>query len=286
MASVAVLGIGLLGAGFARKLLEEGHEVVVWNRTASKTLPLVEAGATAAETPAAAVRGADRVHLVLTADAAVDAVIEAAREGLGAGVYVIDHSTNAPEGVAARAPALRAQGVRYVPAPVFMSPENARTATGLMLLVADDAEAAELTAILDTMTGRVWHVGDRPDLAAIYKICGNAVLIATAGLMGDLYSIGQAHDMTPGQVEALFDNFQLGAFFGRMGGRVRAASSMDTSFALTMARKDVGLMIDAAGGPDKLSVLPGLADAMDAEIEAGRGDADFAIVGWRDRPEA
>ena len=75
MDTVAVLGMGLLGRGFAENLLEKGHAVRVWNRTASRCAPVVEAGATLAESPAAAVEGADRVHLVLKADAAVAAVL-------------------------------------------------------------------------------------------------------------------------------------------------------------------------------------------------------------------
>lgn len=283
MSRIAVLGTGLLGAGFALRLLDNGQDVVVWNRTASKTEPLVQAGATAAASPAEAVDGAERAHLVLTADTAVDAVIEAAMPGLSRETWLVDHSTCSPDGVARRYQVLRAEGVRYVPAPVFMAPSNAREGTGLMLLSAPDDEAALLTPALQTMTGKVWHVGARPELAAIYKICGNGVLITTAGLMGDLYRIGQHNDLSPDEIDALFDHFQLGPIFPRIGGRVQAAPDMKTSFALSMARKDIRLMIEAADGRDRLAVLPGVADAMDAAIEAGDGDSDFAVYPWRDR---
>lgn len=285
MSRIAVLGTGLLGAGFARNLLRQRHEVVVWNRTASRTAPLVEAGAIAASTPADAVRGVDRVHLVLTADDAVEAVIDAARAGLSDGVWVIDHSTNAPARVAERYRSLRDQGVRYVPAPVFMSPANANDGTGLMLLAATEADAADLVPVLDTLTGTVWHVGERPDLAGIYKIMGNGVLVSVAALMGDLYTIGGQNDLSPDQVDTLFEHFRLGSIFPRTGGRVQKASSMDTSFALSMARKDVGLMIEAGGGPDGMTLLPAVADGMDAGIAQGRGDRDFALQAWPSRTD-
>lgn len=284
MARVAVLGTGLLGAGFALNLIDKGHDVIVWNRTASKTDALVAAGAMAALTPADAVRGVERAHLVLTSDDAVDSVIEQALPGLD-GAWVIDHSTNAPARVAERAPRLRAAGVRYVPAPVFMAPANSRNATGLMLLAASDDEAAELTPILETMTGKVWHVGERADLAAVYKISGNAVLLSVSGIMGDLLAIGQAQGLDPDQVFALFDAFQLGPFFPRAGQRVVSAPTMPASFELTMARKDVGLMIGAARSPDDLVVLPAIAAAMDRGIAAGKGDKDFAIMAWPGRDD-
>ena len=65
MATIAVLGTGLLGAAFVENLLEKGHTVRVWNRTREKLQPLVEKGAVAADDPADCARGAERVHLVL-----------------------------------------------------------------------------------------------------------------------------------------------------------------------------------------------------------------------------
>ena len=285
MSRIAILGTGLLGAGFAENLLSQGHTVVVWNRTASKTAPLVEKGAVAADTPADAVEGADRAHLVLTSDDAVESVIEQLRTGLSAETWIIDHSTNAPERVADRFQSLRAQGVRYLHAPVFMSPANAKAGTGLMLLAGPDDEAATLTPYLEQMTGMVWLVGERPELAAIHKLCGNGALVAVAGLMGDLYAIGESQGLTSAQVDELFDVFKLGGVFPRVGQRVKDAPGMETSFALSMARKDVRLMLEAAGERDDLVVLPGVAQRMDTAIEAGEGDKDFAVMAWRGRKE-
>lgn len=284
MTTIAVLGTGLLGTGFALKALERGETVKVWNRTAGKTAALAEAGAQVAATPAEAVQGVDRVHLVLTADDAVDAVLEAALPALPQGAWVVDHSTNAPARVAERTARLRAQGVRYVHAPVFMAPQNARDATGLMLLAASEEDAAALTPALQTMTGQVWHVGARPDLAAIHKLVGNGMTIAMAGALGDLMTLGAAQGLQPEEVLSLFDVFKVGGSLSFIGKRVARAGSRPASFELTMARKDVGLMLEAAGGDAALSVLPGVARAMDEAIAQGLGAQDFAIYARPDRP--
>jgi len=283
MATIAVLGAGLLGSGMVENLLAKGERVVVWNRTASKLAPLVAKGAVAAATPAEAVTGAERVHLVLTADDAVDATIAAFLPGLGQGVPVIDHSTNLPARVAERYPRLRAAGVRYLHAPVFMSPQNARDAQGVMLIAGPTAEAEALTPALAAMTGRVWHVGEQPERAAVHKLVGNGVFVAIAGTMGDLFQVGAAHGMDPTEVLSLFDVFNPGKALPFLGGRVANAGTAPASFELTMARKDVRLMIEAAGGPEKLSVLPGVAAAMDSAIAGGHGAQDFAVFAWRAR---
>lgn len=275
MSVVAVLGLGLLGRGFAENLLEKGHTVRVWNRTASRCAPLVEAGAEQAETPADAVRGAERVHLVLAEDTAVDAVIEALRPGLGDGVPVVDHSTNLPAGVAERFARLRADGVRYLHAPVFMGPKDSREATGLMAVSGPAADIAALRPALDTMTGTVLDLGEEPDKAAKIKITGNGMLVMLTAAMGDLFALGAASGVSTDEVLQLFDVFAPTP--AGLGRRALNAATAPVGFELTMARKDVRLMLETAGDAD-LTVLPAVAAWMDRAIEQGRGAEDYAAI--------
>ncbi len=280
MDTVAVLGAGLLGAGFVENLLGKGVAVKVWNRTAARLAPLVEKGAVAADSPADAVAGVSRVHLVLAEDDAVDAVLAALLPALPAGVPVYDHSTNLPARVAERVPRLRAAGVVYLPAPVFMAPSNARAASGLMLLACPAAEAEAHTAVLSTMTGKVWFVGERPDLAAIHKLLGNGMLISMAGMIGDATAVAAAAGLGPEAVTELLANFNPAAALPHLPARIARAGNAPASFTLEMARKDVRLMIET-GGADHLHVLPAVAAAMDAAIDAGRLHDDFAVFARR-----
>jgi len=257
-------------------MLSKGHTVQIWNRTASKCAPLVDNGARLATTPAEAVDGAARVHLVLRADDAVDSVIEQLRPKLGVGTPVIDHSTNLPQRVAPRFTALRKAGIRYLHAPVFMSPTNARNATGLMLVAGPKGDFEALQPSLESMTGRVVYLGERPDKAAIIKITGNGMLVMLSAAMGDLFRLGNANNIAPEEILSLFQRFSPTP--AGMGTRILNSTDAPVGFELTMARKDVQLMIDAAGGPDNLTMLPVVAAAMDAAIEAGRGSEDFTAM--------
>jgi 3-hydroxyisobutyrate dehydrogenase len=276
MTTIALLGTGLLGAGMVENLLAKGHSVRIWNRTRDKLAPLVKKGAKAAADPGECVRGAARVHLVLAEDTAVDAVITQLRADLGPYVPVIDHSTNAPAKVKARYHTLRTQNVRYVPAPVFMSPHNAREASGLMLLAGPEADARELEAELERMTGKVWWVGEREDLAAVYKLAGNSTFFALAAAMHDVLAIGQGQGVPADQMLKLFDVFKPGSAMAFLGQRVAKAGAGPASFELAMARKDARLMQDAAIG-QRLLVLPAIAAAMDQAIARGEAQADYAV---------
>src|SRR5690348_7816408 len=100
---IAFFGMGLLGSNFTRAWLARGEQVQVWNRTEAKARALEADGAKAFADPAEAARGAARVHLSLSDDAAVDAALEAARPGLGPDVVIVDHTTTSATGTAARA---------------------------------------------------------------------------------------------------------------------------------------------------------------------------------------
>src|SRR5205807_6652925 len=81
---VGVAGLGMMGAAIAQRLIEVGHTVTVWNRSADKLKPVVAAGATAAATPTALAGGCEVIITILTDAAAIDAVY-AGPEGLLAG---------------------------------------------------------------------------------------------------------------------------------------------------------------------------------------------------------
>ncbi len=96
MSHVAFLGTGLIGGGMVEAMLGRGLTVHVYNRSREKAEALAARGAIVAASPADAVRGAERVHVALSDDAAVDAVLDAAGSALADGVAVIDHSTTSP----------------------------------------------------------------------------------------------------------------------------------------------------------------------------------------------
>ena len=276
MANIAFLGTGLLGGAFAEAAAGRGDQVTVWNRSAAKARALAGFGITVAATAAAAVRGATRVHLVLKDDAVVDAVIEAARAELAADAVLVDHSTTLPALTAARAARLAGEGLNYLHAPVFMTPQAARTAKGSMLVSGPRAVFDAVAADLAAMTGRLEYQGERSDLAAAKKLFGNALILSLSATLADMLSLAQA---TGVEAQAAIDVAQLfdlnGMVAARGGGMARG--NFTPSFELAMARKDLGLMLDTAAGRS-LAVLPGIAACMDQLIAVGHGADDVSIL--------
>lgn len=276
MAKIAHFGTGMLGSGMVEAMLRRGHEVTVWNRTIEKTKPLEALGAKVAATPVEAAQGAERLHFTLNDDASVDAVLEACAPALGPSTFVIDHTTTSPTGANARHRRLTDAKIPFIHAPVFMSPQMGREAKGLMLASGPRATFERVKTELEQMTGEVWFIGDRPDLAAAYKLFGNAMIFAVVGGLADVFAMAEALGIDATDAHGLFTRFKPANTIEARGAKM-AKGDFAASFELTMARKDMRLMLDTK--PQRaLAVLPGLAARFDALIAAGHGHQDFGVI--------
>lgn len=274
---ITLLGTGLLGSGFARALCRKGASVRVWNRSPAKAQALVAAGAQPFRDVAEAVRGAERIHVVLSDDAAVDAVLAAAQ--LPSGALVVDHSTTSTAGARERTARWRERGVVYLHAPVFMGPQNADESTGLMLVSGDRAVVARATPLLTPMTGKLVDLGPRVDAAAAFKLMGNLFLVALTAGFTDLLALAKSMGIAPAEAATLFDHFNPGTAIPARFKRLRDADYDHPTWELAMARKDVRLMqAEAERGNVALSIVPAIAALMDRALARGDGHADWTVV--------
>jgi 3-hydroxyisobutyrate dehydrogenase len=273
---IAFFGMGLLGSNFVRAWRKRGEEVHVWNRSADKARALESVGAKAFDDPAAAARGASRVHLTLSDDAAVDDVLEKARAGFGDATIIVDHTTTSPTGTAARAKKWPA----FQHAPVFMGPQNALDSSGIMLASGDRARYDLLAPELSKMTGKLVWLGEGPQRAAAFKLMGNAFLMAMTAGIADVLAIAKATHVDPHDAVALFEQFNPGAFVPTRAKRMAAGNFSEASWELSMARKDARLMIEEteANGVT-LDLIPAIAKQMDRFIERGHAKDDWTVIG-------
>jgi 3-hydroxyisobutyrate dehydrogenase len=276
---IAVLGTGLLGSGFTRALRRRGETVHVWNRSPARARALEPDGARAFDAAADAVRGADRVHVVVSDDAAVDAVLAAAAPAIAPGTFVFDHSTTSTAGACDRTARWRAAGIVYVHAPVFMGPQNATESTGLMLLSGDPAIVERARPLLAPMTGKLLDLGPRVDAAAAFKLLGNLFLMAMTAGAAEMLALAKALGVPPAEAASLFDQFNPGATLPARLKRMVEGEWSPPSWELAMARKDARLIqAEADHAGVTLPILPAIAARMDAVLAQGHGAADWTII--------
>ena len=277
MAHIAFLGTGLLGSALVEAAIQRGDEVTVWNRTTAKAQALEAFGARVADSPAHAVRGATRVHLVLTDDAVVDEVVAALRPGLAATTVIVDHTTALPALTAERSRRLNSEGVKYLHCPVFIGPPAARASQGTIMVSGPHELFDAVRSDLSRMAARVEYFGERPDLAAVFKLCGNAFIVGINALVADVFAVAAGSRVASADALRVVEFFNPATVVTARGAKM-VAGDFTPTFELTMARKDIRLMLESAGATP-LAALPQIAERLDALIAEGHAHDDLAVIG-------
>lgn len=277
MTHIAFLGTGLLGSAFVEAAEQRGDDVTVWNRTTHKARALEAFGARVADSPADAVRDVARVHLVLSDDAVVEEVIAALRPGLAPSTIIVDHTTTQPALTAERSRRLNDEGVKYLHCPVFIGPAVARASGGTILAAGPRALFDAIHADLAKMAARIEYLGERPDLAAVFKLCGNAFIVGINAVVADAFAVAAGSRVASADALRVIEFFNPTTVVTARGGKMISGDFTPT-FELVMARKDVRLMLETAGALP-LAVLPRVAERMDALLAEGHSEDDLAVIG-------
>ena len=272
--------MGLLGSNFTKAMLRNGEEVHVWNRTASRAKALEAFGARAFDHVADAVKGANRIHVTLKDDDAVNEILERASAGFAPGVMIIDHTTTSAHGAAERTALWKSRGYTYVHVPVFMGPQNALESTGTMLVSGDQSVISSIEPILAKMTGKVLNFGTKNNTAAGMKLIGNLFLIAMTAGVADGLALARALGIGADDVTRLFESWNpAGAVPARIK-KMTSGTFGQPSWELAMARKDARLMMEEAKlGNMPLMAIPAIATEMDHWLEKGHAHDDWTVIG-------
>ncbi|MBW9117540.1 NAD(P)-dependent oxidoreductase [Rhizobium cauense] len=190
--SIAFLGTGLMGAPMARRLLNSGFAVTVWNRNREKAQDLAQDGATVADTPAAAVAGASVVFTMLTDGNAVEDVLfrQGVAEALAAGAVVIDSSSISPDAAREHATKLAERGIAHLDAPVSGGVVGA-TAGTLAIMAGGDAAVIDELADVFAPLGRVTHVGPS-GCGQLAKLGNQQIVAITIGAVAEAMLLVEA----------------------------------------------------------------------------------------------
>jgi 3-hydroxyisobutyrate dehydrogenase len=276
---VAFYGAGLLGSAMIRAMLQRGTAVRVWSRTVEKARALEADGAVAFADAVEAADGADRVHLCLNDDSSVDATIDAALPGIASESPIVDHTTVLPQRVVERTRRLNELGYTFAHAPVFMGPPMALEATGVMMTSGDAATFKRIREALQAMCSDLRYLGERPQEAAIYKLLGNAMILAVVGGLNDMMRIAEVQGLTRAQADALFEFYDpCGQIRGR--GKRMVREEYQPVWRLDMAHKDAMLM-QAAAHHERLPVIDAVESLLRNVSDRGLGELDLAAVAQR-----
>ena len=246
---VGFIGLGNMGFGMAANLIKAGHEVTVYNRTASKMKALVDQGAHPAAKVTDACRG-EAVITMLADDGAVESIAfgdEGVTGGLGKGAIHISMSTISVALSERLAAAHAVAGQRFVAAPVFGRPEAAAAAK-LFIVAAGAPDAVEACLpLFEALGQKTFNFGNNPQDANLVKLSGNFLIASTIEALGEAMALVGKGGINRGQYIDLLTSTLFSAPIYKIYGPLIAEQRFEPAgFAAPLGHKDIRLTLAAA----------------------------------------
>jgi 3-hydroxyisobutyrate dehydrogenase-like beta-hydroxyacid dehydrogenase len=279
--SVGVIGVGLMGEVFVRRLAAAGFRVVGFDVDAAKAARLTEIGARAAASIADLARAADPIVLAVFNTEQVEDVVEKellTALGEGSGKVVLCTSTCDPDRIAALAERVVPRGVKFLEAPVSGTSEQVRRGDGVGLIGGDAATATAVEDVLQALYPKRFHVGRVGD-GGRTKLAVNLILGLNRLALAEGLVFAARLGLDP---KAFLDIAQRSAAYSQVmetKGPKMIAGDFRPEGRVRQTLKDVRLMLDQAqkvGQP--LPLLSVHADVLEACVRNGEGDLDNSVV--------
>lgn len=280
MPTLGFLGLGTMGSAMARRLVEAGHDVIVWNRSDGPAAELASAGARVAASPAEAL-SADVSFSMLANDQAVAEVLSSENLGAVAGRIHVSMASLSPGAVDELDERVAAAGGRLVAAPVLGRPQVAASGK-LNILAAGPQDAIdEIAELLLVMGQRVWPMGAVPRRAAVVKIAVNYNIIHAIQSLGESIALVEAAGIEADAFVDLLSNTLFGGVaHSGYGVEIATRAYRPAGFSMALGRKDLtlaeGLAAEAGFELPTAGVLHELFDAAVADPELT--DADWGAL--------
>jgi len=281
MAAVGFVGLGAMGGRMAKRLLDAGHRVVGYNRTAEKARALVAAGLVLEKSPRAVAEGVDAVLSMVTDDKALRAVAlgpDGVIAGLRPGAVWAEMSTVSPEVTRELGAAITARGAALIDAPVSGSPITLEAGQLSFMVGGDPAALEKVRSCLLAIGPTITHVGEL-GLAVTMKIATNLGLAVQMLAFSEAVVLAEKAGIARERAVEVLLKSVIASPMVKYRGPFVLGMPAEALFDVNMAQKDLGLALSmgrALGVP-----LPSVA-LVDELLSAARGldlaDYDFAVV--------
>jgi 3-hydroxyisobutyrate dehydrogenase-like beta-hydroxyacid dehydrogenase len=279
---IAIIGLGRMGRALADRLLDEGHEVSVWNRSPGRAGALQERGATVMGSADDVGDECDAVFLCLADDqSSLDvAAPKGEARASWAHTVVVNTGTVALDVITALA---KAYGGSFVEAPILGAPQALRSGAAKFVVAGPASARAALLPVWKAFAGAL-DVGDHPETAAIIKLLNNQMLLVQLAVIAETVRAGRIAGIDDATLAAtLRESLMMPA---GLRNRIDVLFDPDHAgwFTSVQAAKDVSLALDLAKGGAPLPVTEAARDAYRQVAQDGWFTHDVAALveyGWR-----
>jgi 3-hydroxyisobutyrate dehydrogenase len=279
---IAFIGLGVMGAGMASRLAENGQDITVYNRTRSKADEVGELGAKVANTPADAAKDADVVMISLADQNVVSKVVfdeDGIFETLGEGSYVLDMSTVTPEFARELNGRAREAGYKHLDTCVLGNPMHARQGELRVMAGGDEADFKAVEPLLEAVGKEVTYLGEA-GMGATMKLVLNMLMGVQMPALAEAVVFGERAGLDRAKILEMISKSGYSSPVMSFRCAIMGARNFEfAAFKLGLMRKDMTLVL---GESQKLGVPMPVSESAYAMLTAaqqqGLGDLDVAAI--------
>ncbi|MDZ7839650.1 MAG: 2-hydroxy-3-oxopropionate reductase [Gammaproteobacteria bacterium] len=278
---IGLIGPGIMGQPMGMNLINAGFPLWVFSRTPSRAQPLVDAGATRCDTPAAVAEEADIIISIVSDTPDVEAVVlddNGVLAGVSAGKVLVDMSTISPIATRSIAGKLAEKGVEMLDAPVSGGEAGAQNGT-LSIMVGGKPDVFErVKPVFDVLGKNIVHVGDT-GAGQVAKACNQILVAEHINAAGEALLLARACGADPEKVrQALLGGFAYSKVLEVHGERM-LTRNFKPGFKAKLHKKDMHIVMNTAEekGLD-LPTARAVTEAIDRAVEDGDGELDSTVL--------
>lgn len=246
--NIGFIGLGIMGQGMARNLLQAGFALCVWNRTHSKAAPLLAEGARPATSPADVAAHSDIIITCVSDTPDVEAVLlheGGVIFGAKAGSLVVDCSTISPQATQRMAGILAQKGVHMLDAPVSGGSEGAARGTLSIMVGADEAHFVRALPVFQAMGQTITHVGP-VGAGQMAKLVNQILVVMTMWGVGEALLFAQAGGLDLAKTLTAVSGGAAGSWMLSNRGPQVIARDWRPGFTIDLQQKDLRLVLETA----------------------------------------
>ena len=270
---IGCVGLGNIGRHLAANLIAAGYDVTVHDLHRDAATPLVESGATWADSPADVAAATDAVITCLPSVAAITAVVAGDRgllEGFRPGSTWIDMSTNDRHELLRLADLLAAKGVATLEAPVTGGAHNASSATITVLVGGDEAVYERHADVFSAVGGRVFFLGELGQ-AAVIKVITNMLAFIHIAATAEAYMLAARAGIDLRQAWEIIKASSGNSFIHETESTTILSGSYDIGFSLDLSCKDLGFAMQLGRELDVPLDIAGTVEQLNIRARAAYG---------------
>jgi len=277
---VGVIGVGAITTPLISSLIEDKHEVIVWNRTRSKAEPLEQLGAKIVDSAAETSAGGTVISC-LADDKALDAVFNDQRvfQALGEDGLHISMTTCTPQASHSMAMAVDQNGGRHLTAAVLGRPDFVAKRAHRHLCSGNRSAFEIAQPLLESISAGVFFLGENPTTASVAKICTNYLIASSVANMGEALGLAEALGCDGAALREVWINTLFSGVVHTNYSEQILARDFEPLFKLRLMLKDTQLFTDAAKG---VALNTPLAEALEScfikGVESGLSEKDFTAI--------